>query len=72
MSVLHRIDDMWSIPADRFYRLAERLAAYPGVMQARALAEQEKERTNPTPVPLAVHDPAISGLIEHSTVPQRR
>lgn len=42
LSVFHRIDDIWSMPGPRFFRLVWRLAAYQGVMQARALAEREK------------------------------
>lgn len=31
----------------RFFRLAERCAAYPGVMRARVMAEQEKAESEP-------------------------
>ena len=41
-SVFHRVDDVWSLPGPRFFRLAWRLAAYQGVMQARAVAEAEE------------------------------
>jgi hypothetical protein len=39
LSAIHRVDNMWSMPATRFLRLAERLVAYPGVMRARAEME---------------------------------
>ena len=35
-SALHRVDDMYSMPAPRFFRLACRMTAYAGVMQVRA------------------------------------
>jgi hypothetical protein len=50
MSVLHRIDDMWSLPAARFFKLAWRLSAYPGVLHSRSVqaapaAEEAQERS---------------------------
>lgn len=36
MSAIHRIDDMWSMEAGRFFRFAFRLPAYKGAMRARA------------------------------------
>lgn len=41
MSVFHRIDDVSSLDGPTFFRLAWRLTAYTGVMQARAVAESE-------------------------------
>jgi hypothetical protein len=43
-SVFHRVDDMYAMPAPRFFRLAERIAAYEGVMTARIRAEQAQEQ----------------------------
>lgn len=39
LSAIHRIDDMWSMEAGRFFRYATRLPAYRGVM--RMVAERE-------------------------------
>lgn len=36
---------MWSMPSDRFFRFAERLTAYQGVMQMRA--DRESRRRQP-------------------------
>lgn len=45
MSAIHRIDDMWSMEAGRFFRMALRLPAYKGVMRAVAETElHERER----------------------------
>lgn len=41
-SVFHRVDDVWSMSGPRFFKLAWRLPAYQGVMQARAVAESER------------------------------
>ncbi|MGW3196351.1 hypothetical protein ACWDBD_17530 [Streptomyces sp. NPDC001118] len=41
MSVFHRIDDVTALDGPTFFKLAWRLPAYTGVMQARALAESE-------------------------------
>lgn len=41
MSVFHRIDDVTTLDGPTFFRLAWRLPAYTGVMQARAIAESE-------------------------------
>lgn len=42
MSAIHRIDDIWSMEAGRFFRFARRLPAYQGVM--RTVAEQQAMR----------------------------
>jgi hypothetical protein len=41
MSVFHRIDDISKLPANKFFRLAERLPYYTGAVQAtmRIMAE---------------------------------
>lgn len=41
MSAFHRIDDVSALDGPTFFKLAWRLPAYTGVMQARALAESE-------------------------------
>jgi hypothetical protein len=41
MSAFHRVDDIWSMPGARFFRLAWRLPAYEGVMRARVMTERE-------------------------------
>ena len=47
MSAVHRIDDIWSMEAGKFFRFARRLPAYQGVMRgiAEQQAEQEHRRT---------------------------
>lgn len=46
LSVFHRIDDWRTLDGPRFFRYVVRLSAYAGVLQARAVAEEEKR--NPT------------------------
>lgn len=41
MSVFHRIDDVLAMDGPAFFKLAWRLPAYTGVMQARAIEESE-------------------------------
>jgi hypothetical protein len=38
-SVLHRVEDVYSLDGPRFFEFAERIFAYPGVMRARVEAE---------------------------------
>lgn len=47
MSVFHRIDDVTALDGPRFFRLAWRLSAYTGVMQARVVAASEADRDRP-------------------------
>ncbi len=47
MSAVHRVDDVWSMPAARFFALAWRLPCYRGVMRERALAEQQERDETP-------------------------
>lgn len=44
LSAFHRIDDPMTIDGPRFFSLAARLAAYSGVMAARAYKLREDER----------------------------
>jgi hypothetical protein len=46
--VFHRVDDMESMPAQRFWRFAERLAYYDGAM-AGSLRLMAAERPEPVP-----------------------
>lgn len=55
MSAIHRVDDIWSMPARRFFPLAWRLPAYEGVMRARALAEERESRPAQTQAPQAAY-----------------
>jgi hypothetical protein len=43
LSAVHRIDDMWSLEAGKFFRLAHRLPAYQGVIRAWVEREVSKE-----------------------------
>jgi hypothetical protein len=49
LSVFHRIDDPSTLDGPRFFRLAWRLAAYQGVMQARVTAEQQASEPQQRP-----------------------
>lgn len=42
LSAFHRVDDYMTLPAPRFFSLVPRLSAYAGVLQARAMEEQER------------------------------
>ena len=46
LSAFHRIDDMWQMDAQTFYRLVVRLPAYRGALRAEAerLARQDERR----------------------------
>lgn len=41
--VFYRIEDIWSLPAPQFFKLAYRVGAYGGVISARYAAQQEEE-----------------------------
>lgn len=43
MSVLHRVDDMWSMPAPKFFAFASRLPAYNGALAVAYSAAQQSE-----------------------------
>ena len=50
MSVFHRVDDFMTLPGPVFFKRAFRLAAYQGVMQARAIeAERETQPAQSAP-----------------------
>lgn len=42
-SVLHRVEDMYSLDGPQFFRKAMRMAAYQGVMAARVAEIQERQ-----------------------------
>lgn len=44
--MLHRVDDIFAMPGQRFFPLAMRLAAYQGVIAARVSAENENTRSS--------------------------
>jgi hypothetical protein len=44
LSAFHRIDDPSQLDGPTYFRLAWRLAAYQGVMQARAIAAREEQQ----------------------------
>ena len=48
-SVLHRVDDIYSMPGAKFLRMACRITAYVGVMQARADALMKADETEAEP-----------------------
>lgn len=55
LSVFHRIEEMETMPAPRFLRLACRLHAYSGAVAARwRLRESEQQAPEPTPEPQPV------------------
>ena len=43
-SAIHRIDDIWSLEAGRFFHLATRLPAYQGAVRMRAETQAMNER----------------------------
>jgi hypothetical protein len=47
-SVFHRVDDIYSMPGPRFFRLAIRLPKYKGVLQMRLMEEYEQAHPTPT------------------------
>lgn len=42
MSAVHRVDDIWSMPAARFFAFAWRLPCYRGAMRERVMKEQRE------------------------------
>jgi hypothetical protein len=67
MSAIHRVDDIWSMPAAKFFRFAWRLPCYRGAMRERALAEQHgQEQGSAAPVRQATQ-PAPRAAPSHST-----
>lgn len=46
MSAIHRIDDIYALPAERVFRLARRLAHYPGCVRS-ALADSRRAQEGP-------------------------
>lgn len=51
MSAVHRVDDIHSMPAPRFFALAWRLPHYRGVMRDRVTALQREQEDEPGAVP---------------------
>lgn len=45
----YRIDNLEQMESAKFFRLAERVAAYDGVMRARVLQEAEQQKKRPRP-----------------------
>jgi hypothetical protein len=80
LSVFHRIDDPYLLDGPRYFRLAWRLAAYQGVMQARVAAEQRASEPQQRPfeygAPADINpgtkttlqaDPAFAGVFSFGT-----
>lgn len=51
LSAFHRVDDLYDLDGPTFFRLAFRLAAYAGVMQARVRAEMDTNQPPPAQAP---------------------
>lgn len=51
-SAVHGIRDMWTLPGPLWLRLAVRMVAYTGVMQARAQGLIDQQAASPEPVPV--------------------
>lgn len=64
-SAIHHVD-MWTLPAPRFFKLAYRIAAYAGVMQARVMAEEKERQEAPVPLTATVlaATPELRGLVD--------
>lgn len=69
LSVLHRVDDMWSMPGAKFLRLAKRTVAYRGVMQARAQALMDADAQDAGPVVAAPSRSPQRGVVEIDATP---
>jgi hypothetical protein len=41
-SVFHRVDNIWDMPAPKFFRMAFRIAAYDGMLARRIEAENDQ------------------------------
>jgi hypothetical protein len=64
MSAVHRIDDVWSLPGPRFFKLAWRLAAYQGCMRDNAIAAARRLQADPPPqLPATTATPAIKAVV---------
>jgi hypothetical protein len=57
MSAVHRVDDIWSMDAARFFRLAWRLPCYRGAMRERAIAERREQDEAPQAAPVRAAAP---------------
>lgn len=66
LSAFHRIDDPMTIDGPRYFSLAARLAAYSGVLAARAAKLHEDERKGAS----GAHSPAHGGAVARSTPEQ--
>jgi hypothetical protein len=51
MSVFHRVDDPWSMPAPRFFTLASRLHVYDGAVRAATVVPAVRPVDVPVPPP---------------------
>lgn len=49
LSAMHRVDDIYQMPASRFFMLAWRLPHYRGVLRDRVLALQREHEDEPQP-----------------------
>jgi hypothetical protein len=56
MSAVHRVDDIWSMPAAKFFRFAWLLPAYRGAVRERRLREQH-ETGEDAPAPQQQYEP---------------
>jgi len=67
LSAFHRIDSMMTVPGPRFFRLAIRLSAYAGIMQARVAAVANDDQP-PTPTAQAAGRPGTRDTYVPDTV----
>lgn len=64
MSAIHRVDDVASMDARRYFMLAGRLPAYPGVMQVRVQAVLAENTPSAGPgVPSAPPGPTVGPTV---------
>lgn len=54
---IYRVDNMLQLPAAKFFRLAERCAAYKGVIQARIVAEHQAAEESRTSTSTSTNPP---------------
>lgn len=66
-SVFHRVDDMYSLDAPRFFRLANRIVAYQGVLRLRVEAEARERQEAPEDITsdAVTSDPDLAGLVDY-------
>lgn len=69
MSVFHRCADMYAMPGPRFFRLADRIAAYDGAVATRLARHQQQQQEKAGEISTAA-EIAASPLGEYVSIAQ--